>query len=109
MMINNSDSQISEVFDLFPQMRKEEEKKPRVQKRRTLQRRLAEVILGQRSFLKVYSDALETDLWFVNEGLVNPAEPMFNSKVITMEMLAEIMTTRQPLLHSVEELFRENT
>jgi hypothetical protein len=32
---------------------------------------------------------------------------MFKGKVITMEMLAEIMTTHQPVLKTVEELFRD--
>ena len=109
MMMNNPDSQVSEAFDLFPQIHRKERKKPQQQKKRALKRLLSEVILGQRSFLKIHSDALRTDFWFVNEGLVNPADQMFNGKVITMEMLAEILTARQPLLQTVEELFRENT
>ena len=107
MMMNNPDSQVSKVADLFPQMRKEEQKKPLRQKQHALKRRLGEVILGQRPFLNVHSDALQTDFWFVNEGLVDPADQMFNGKVITMEMLAEIMTTRQPILRKIEELFKE--
>ena len=107
MMMNNPDSQASRVADLFPQIRKEDQKKPLHRKQRALKRRLGEVIWGQRPFLKVHSDALQTDLWFVNEGLVNPADQMFNGKAITMEMLVEIMTSRQPVLRTVEELFKE--
>ena len=100
-MINNPNSTVSEVFDLFPQMRKEE--KPQLQKRCTLQRQISEVILGQRPFLKVHSKTLQKDLWFVNEGLANPTDPMFDGKIITMEMLAEIMSSGQPFLQAVEE------
>ena len=107
MMMNNPDSQISKDLDLFPQVQRKERKKPYYQKQRALKRRLSEVILGQRPFLKVHSDVLKTDFWFVNEGLVNPADQMFDGKIITMEMLAEIMATRQPLLRTVEDLLKE--
>ena len=108
MMMNNPDSQVSKVGELFPQIRREKQRKPLHQKQRALKRRLGEVIMGQRPFLKVHSDVLQINFWFVNEGLVNPADQMFNGKVITMEMLAEIMTARQPILSKVEELFGQN-
>ena len=108
MMMNNPDSQVSKVGELFPQIHKREQRKPLHQKQRALKRLLGEVIMGQRPFLKVHSDVLQINFCFVNEGLVNPADKMFNGKVITMEMLAEIMAARQPILRTVEELFREN-
>ena len=107
MIINNSESQVPEMIDLFPQTKKEERKRSGLQKQRSLKRKLSEVILGQRSYLNVYSDVLQTNFWFVNEGLVDPTDGMFNRNVITMEMLAEIMTAHQPVLKTVEELFRD--
>ena len=107
MIINNSESQVPEMIDLFPQTKKEERKRSGLQKQRSLKRKLSEVILGQRSYLNVYSDVLQTNFWFVNEGLVDPTDGMFKGKVITMEMLAEIMTAHQPVLKTVEELFRD--
>jgi hypothetical protein len=109
MMTTNLQSQVSGVVDLFPQTQKEEHKRPNRQKQRLVKRRLNEVIFGKRSYLNVYSEYLQASLWFVNEGLVDPADPMFKGKIITMEMLAEILTTDQPLLRAVEEMFREKT
>jgi hypothetical protein len=107
MIINSSESQVPEMLDLFPQTKKEERKRSDQQKQRLVKRKLSEVILGKRSYLTVYSDVLQTNFWFVNEGLVDPTDRMFNGKAITMEMLAEIMTANQPVLETVEELFRD--
>ncbi len=107
MIINNSEPQVLEIIDLFPQTKKEERKRSGLQKQRSLKRKLSEVILGQRSYLNVYSDVLQTNFWFVNEGLVDPTDGIFKGKVITMEMLTEIMTAHQPVLRTVEELFKE--
>jgi len=105
MIINNSESQVPEIIDLFPQTKKEKINRLGGKKQRSLKRKLSEVILGKHPYLNVYSDVLQTDFWFVNEGLVDPTDKMFAKKVITMEMLAEIMATQQPILQTVEELF----
>lgn len=107
MIINNSESQTPEVVDLFPQTKKETGNRLGQQKQRSLKRKLSEVILGKRPYLNVYSDVLQTNFWFVNEGLADPTDKMFVKKVITMEMLAEIMAANQPILRTVEELFKD--
>jgi len=109
MIINNSEAQVPAIVDLFPQTKKEKTNRSEGQKQRSLKRKLSEVILGKRPYLSVYSDVLQTDFWFVNEGLVDSTDKIFVKKVITMEMLAEIMTAQQPILRSVEELFKEKT
>ena len=85
---NNSDQQVLEIFDM-PQKKR---KRRAVNKKRLLEQQLNEVIMGIRPVLKTYSAVLKTDLWFVNEGLINPAEENFPGKVITMAMLAEMMS-----------------
>jgi four helix bundle protein len=75
MILDDSDSKTPEIIDLFPQTRKEKRKRSTDQKDRVLKRKIGEVILGQRSFLKVHSEVLQTDFWFINEGLVNPQDP----------------------------------
>ena len=105
MIINNSESQVQEIIDLFPQTKTEKDNRSGQQKQRSLKRKLSEVILGNRPYLNVYSDVLKTNFWFVNEGLVDPTDKMFAEKAITMEMLAEIMSSNQPILRTVEELF----
>jgi hypothetical protein len=104
MLTDNSDSQTPEIINLFPQGSKKDRKRSIRHKTHVLKRKIGEVILGQRPFLKVHSEVLQTDFWIVNEGLVNPADQTFNGKVITMEMLAEIMTVKQPFLRTMEEL-----
>jgi hypothetical protein len=106
MISNNLESQVSGMIDLFPQTKTEERKRSDQQKHRLLKRKLREVILGKRSYLSVHSEALQTNFWFVNEGLVDPADRMFNGNVITMEMLAEIMIANQPILRTVGEMFK---
>ena len=107
MILNDSKSQKTEVIDLFPQTKKKERKRAEDNKHRILKRKLSEVIIGQRAFLKVHSESLQTDFWVVNEGLVDPADRLFNGKVITMAILAGIMASRQPLLPAFEKLFRD--
>ncbi len=75
---------------------------------RQLRRRLNQVILGRRPALRVYSRTLQTDFWFVNEGLVDPADRRFAGKVVTMEMLVEIMSSGRPFLPAVRELLNAN-
>jgi len=105
MIIKNSESHKPEIIDLFPQTKKEKDKRSEQQKQRSLKRKLSEVILGKRPYLNVYSDVLQINFWFVNEGLVDPTDEMFVKKVITMEMLAEIMSANQPAFKIIEELF----
>jgi hypothetical protein len=107
MITNNLQSPVSEIIDLFPQTKREERKPSHLQKQRWVKRKLNEVIVGKRSHIKVYSETLQTSFWFVNEGLINPADSMFKGNVITMEMLAEILTTDQSLIRTVEEMFGE--
>jgi hypothetical protein len=107
MMTNSLQSQVPGVVDLFPQTQKEERKRSNRQKQRLVKRRLNEVIFGKRSYLNVYSEYLQASLCFVNEGLVDPADPMFKGKAITMEMLAEIMSANQPIFRNIEEMFKE--
>ena len=107
MITNNLESQVPKMIDLFPQTKKEKRKRSGQQKQRSVKRNLIEVILGKRSYLNVYSETLQRDFWFVNEGLIDPTDKMFAEKVITMEMLAEIMIAKQPVLQTVEELFKE--
>lgn len=109
MLTDNSDSQTPEIINLFPQTAREDRKRSARHRTRLLKRKISEVILGQRPFLKVHSEVLQTDLWIVNEGLVNPADQTFSGKVITMEMLAEIMTARQTILRTMEELYITET
>ena len=60
---------------------------------KTVNTRLNEVIYGQRPYLQVYSNTLQRSICFVNEGLMNPDDLNFDGKIITMEMLADIVTT----------------
>lgn len=84
---NNPDQQVLKIPDTLQKKRK----RRTLDTKRLLKQRLNEVIMGIRPVLKVYSGTLKTDLWFVNEGLINPAEQNFPGKMITMAMLAEIM------------------
>ena len=107
MELNDSKSAKTEIIDLFPQTKKAGRKRGGDQKHRILKRKLGEVIMGQRAFLRLHSESLQTDFWVVNEGLTDPADRLFSGKVITMAILAEIMTSQQPLLPAFEKLFRE--
>jgi len=107
MITNNLESPVSEIIDLFPQTKKEKGKSSHPQKQRWVKRKLNEVILGKRSYIKVYSEILQTNFWFINEGLTDPTDSMFNGNVITMEMLAELMVADQSILRSIEEMLKE--
>ena len=88
MLSEITNQQTLEIFDIHPRRR-----------RRTshmLQRKLKEVIFGKRNALRVYSQTLETSIWFVNEGLVDPSAKNFDGAVITMARLAEILADDQP-------------
>jgi hypothetical protein len=104
MMLKNSENHVPQMADLFPPTGKKQRKTTVQQKQRVLKRMLGEVILGLRPFLKVHSEVLQTDFWFVNEGLANPANQLFSGKVITMEMLADIMTDGQPVQRTAQQL-----
>ena len=103
-MLKNTGNHVPQMADLFAQTGKKQRKTTAQQKQRVLKRMLGEVILGLRPFLRVHSKALQADFWFVNEGLANPADPLFSGKVITMAMLAEIMTDGQPALRTARQL-----
>lgn len=86
-MQDNSQQQALEI--LTAPVVKRKTRKP--DRQRILKRRLNEVILGKRPALKLYSKTLQSDCWFVNEGLVNPEDAVMPGKVITMEMLADMI------------------
>ena len=75
---------------------------------RHLQRRLHQVILGRRPALRVYSKILQTDFWFVNEGLADPADRRFSGRAVTMEMLVALMSSGRPFLPAIRELLNAN-
>ena len=74
---------------------------PRIRKRKStakmVNKQLNEVIYGQRPFLQVYSNTLQRSICFVNEGLMNPDDLDFDGKIITMAMLADIVSDDQSL------------
>ena len=81
------------IPDLFTQTIPQQ---PRIRKRKSsgkmVNKQLNEVIYGQRPFLQVYSNTLQRSICFVNEGLMNPNDLDFDGKIITMEMLASIVS-----------------
>jgi len=103
-MLKKSENHVPQIADLFLQTGTKQRKTTAQQKQRILKRMLGEVILGLRPFLKVHSEVLDTDFWFVNEGLANPANQLFSGKVITMEMLADIMADGKPLSRTAQQL-----
>ena len=105
MMNNTFTTPLPTMPDLFPPRAARPAKQPDP---RLLKRKLGEVILGRRPFLKVYSRALRADICFVNEGLVNPADPLFGKRVITMKRLAEIFGNTDTVLKTVQKLFTQN-
>ena len=80
----------------------------RRQKDRLLRHRLKEVLHGKRPALKVYSRRLQADLWFVNEGLADPADATFGGRVITMAGLANMMKGGTPLSQAIQALLEES-
>ena len=69
------------------------------EKQSILKCRLNEVITGKCPALKLFSKTLQSDVWFVNEGLVDLEKEVFPGRVITMTMLAEMMNN-EPLVIS---------
>ena len=98
---NNSKQQVLEIFDLAPQKK---HTRSAHQKQRILKHKLSQVLLGQRSALKVHSKTLQTDLWFVNEGLVDPCDVAYEGKVVTMAMLAKLLADGEHLGQEVRRL-----
>lgn len=88
--------QVLEIFDVT--------RTPKPQIHRRLKKRLTDVILGRRPMLRVYSATLKTDFWFINEGLVSLSDLSPPGKVITMEMLAAIMTDECTLVQTVQQI-----
>ena len=99
----SSNQQVMEIFNSSSpkKTRKRNSKHSTAQKRRLLSLKLREVIYGQCPAIKVYSKKLQTDLWFVNEGLVDPLDKTFGNKVITTEKLAELMTGKGSIMDKV--------
>ena len=85
----NPEQQVLEIFDFASQKKRT---RSAHQKQRILKHKLSQVVLGQRSALKVHSKKLQIDLWFVNEGLVDPSDVTYKGKVVTMEMLARMLS-----------------
>jgi hypothetical protein len=100
----NPDQQVLEIFDLVPQKDRKKRRTSARRKQHLLKHRLNEVVFGKRSALRVYSKALQTDFWFVNEGLADPSDVAFQGRVVTMEMLAEIMSNAGQLAQGLREL-----
>ena len=82
-------------------------KRATTDRKRILRRRLNEVILGRRPALRLYSKTLKSDCWFVNEGLVTPEYTAMPGKVITMEMLADLMNGDESLDHVLRHLLND--
>jgi hypothetical protein len=64
------------------------------EKQSILKCRLNEVITGKCPALKLFSKTLQSDVWFVNEGLVDLEKEVFPGRVITMAMLAEMLCAK---------------
>jgi hypothetical protein len=84
-MREKPEQEVLEIFGLSPQNK-------RKRSAHRLKYKLREVVFGHRSALKVYSNTLRTDFWFVNEGLVDPSDAAFEGKAVTMEMLAKMLS-----------------
>ncbi len=95
------------IPDFFPQISPRKRKLKRKASGKLISRQLNEVIYGNRPFLQVYSSALQHSICFVNEGLINPNEMDFDGKIITMEMLAEIMTNENEFPHVMQGMLSE--
>jgi hypothetical protein len=96
MLSKATDQQTLEIFDLHTRRRR---RTPHV-----LRGRLNEVIFGKRKALRVHSKTLKTDIWFVNEGLVDPSDETFSGTVITMAHLAELMGDANAVSRLAEQM-----
>jgi hypothetical protein len=94
---NRTDQHLLDLFD-FTTVKKPE--------RARLRRRIKEVIYGRRPAVKIYSSRLQSELWLVNEGLVDPADAVFAGKAITMQVLAELMLEREKSTQILQEILR---
>ena len=83
------------IPDLFAHTIPQKKTRKRKSSGKMVNKRLNEVIYGQRPFLQVYSNTLQRSICFVNEGLINPDDLDFDGKIITMEMLADIVSDDQ--------------
>ena len=86
------------IPDLFAHTIPQKRKHKRKSSGKTVNKQLNEVIYGQRPFLQVYSNTLQRSICFVNEGLMNPDDLDFDGKIITMEMLADLVTNKGKIL-----------
>lgn len=86
------------IPDLFAHTIPQKKTRKRKSDSKVINKQLNEVIYGQRSFLQVYSNTLQRSICFVNEGLIDPKSLNFDGKVITMEMLADIVNSESTIL-----------
>jgi len=86
------------IPDLFAHTIPQKRTRKRKTSGKTVNKQLNEVIYGMRPFLQVYSNTLQRSICFVNEGLMNPDDLNFDGKIITMEMLADIVTNEGKIL-----------
>ena len=85
------------IPDLFAHTIPQKKIRKRKSGSKVVNKQLNEVIYGQRPFLQVYSNTLQRLICFVNEGLMNPEDLNFDGKVITMEMLADMITNENSI------------
>jgi hypothetical protein len=97
----NPEQQVLEILDLAAQKKRT---RSAHQKQRILKHKLSQVLLGQCSALKVHSKTLQMDLWFVNEGLADPFDAVYEGKVVTMEMLARMLSDTVHLEQEIRRL-----
>lgn len=95
------------IPDLFSQTVPRKRKLRRKSAGKSIARQLNEVIYGNRPFVQVYSNFLQRPVCFVNEGLINPDEINFDGKIITMEMLAEIVTNENELPLAIKNMLNK--
>ena len=86
------------IPDLFAQTIPQKRTRKRKTSGKSVNKQLNEVIYGLKPFLQVYSNTLQRSICFVNEGLMNPDDLNFDGKIITMEMLADIVTNEGKIL-----------
>ena len=94
--LHKDQQQVLEIFDM--------RRAPKPDRQRLFKKRLTDVILGRRPMLRVYSATLKTGFCFINEGLISPGDLSPADKVITMEMLAAIMTDECTPVQTVQQM-----
>ncbi len=99
-IIANTDQR---VFNLL-----QPEHRPKLQRRkkndRDVAQQLVDVIQARRPALRLRSRSLDTCIWFVNEKLTDPEDQRYDGKVITMEMLAELLSCESSMLEAAQRL-----